>query len=181
VAELSRSAATISEEAFIALVGDRSLGEEWPDRDYRCTAFDIDSAEFTVWSKDSGVPLSRAVASSCSVPGIFPPITIGDRRYMDGGLLSGTNAHLVSGADTVVIVSVMSRILPDMGVLKEGFDREVEELRAGGSTVEVIEFDDATIEVVAMDLMSSANSAAVAAIAVEQGKAEAERIGAVWG
>ena len=37
--------------------------------------------------------LSRAVAASSAVPGIFAPQAIGDRRCMDGGV-SGPGTHL---------------------------------------------------------------------------------------
>jgi NTE family protein len=180
---LSTSAEPIVDEAgFIRLVGDSSLGVDWPERSYRCTAWNIDTREFTVWGADSGVPLGRAVASSCSVPGVFPPITIVGQRYMDGGVITASNAQLATGADTVVVISVTSRIVPDLrDQLAVSLDAEIADLRAEGATVELIEFDDATAQATAGDLMSVASAAAVAAPAFAQGRAEADRIGAVWG
>jgi NTE family protein len=182
IAALSTTAEPIiDEEGFVRLVGDGSLGGPWPERSYRCTAWDVDSGEFTVWSAASGAPLERAVASSCSVPGIFPPITIDGHRYMDGGVISASNAQLAEGADVVVVISVTSRIIPDFrDQLAVSLDREIAELRANGAAVELIEFDDATAQAAAGDLMSTASSAAVAATGLLQGKAEADRIGAVW-
>ena len=66
----------------------------WPGRGYACTAVDCETGEFVVWNAEAGVPLSRAVASSCAVPGVFPPITLNGRKYMDGGMRSATNADL---------------------------------------------------------------------------------------
>ena len=40
----------------------------------------------------SGVDLVDAVAASCAVPGIWPPVTIGGARYIDGGIWSLTNS-----------------------------------------------------------------------------------------
>ena len=36
--------------------------------------------------------LVDAVAASCAVPGVWPPVTIGGRRYVDGGVRSSDNA-----------------------------------------------------------------------------------------
>jgi NTE family protein len=179
---MSAEATTIPEDDFVRLISSQSLDGDWPARDYRCTAVDIDSGEFTVWSAASGVPLARAVASSCSVPAIFPPITIDGRRYMDGGVVSGTNAGLVEGAEKVVIVSVMSRAMPAVGdLLRKGLDDEAAGLEAAGASVEIVEFDDATVEAVAGNLMAFDNTEAVAACGLAQGRAEAERLGALWG
>lgn len=185
IAQLGRmavDATTIPEDDFVRLISSQSLDGAWPDRDYRCTAVDVESGEFTVWTAASGVPLAKAVASSCSVPAIFPPITIDGRRYMDGGVVSGTNAGLVEGAEEVVIVSVMSRALPMVGdLLRKGLDEEIATLEASGSAVQLIEFDDATVEAAAGNLMAFDNSEAVVACGLAQGRAEAERIGALWG
>jgi NTE family protein len=184
VADLGRvalAAETITEADFVALVAEE-LAAPWPDRDFACTAFDVESGEFRVWDAAAGVPLDRAVASSCAVPGIFPPITISGRRYMDGGVLSGTNAHLVAGHDPVVVVSVMSRAIPGVeAFLRQPLDREVADLRAAGATVEVVELDDVTIEAAGGNLMDFASAGAVRATGLEQGKKESDRIGAAWG
>ena len=36
-------------------------------------------------------PVGTAVAASCSIPGVFEPVTIGGREYVDGGAWSQTN------------------------------------------------------------------------------------------
>ena len=59
-----------------------------------------------MWNKEAGVGVKWAVASSCAVPGVFPPITIKGRRYVDGGMRSPTNADLAKGYDAVIAVSV---------------------------------------------------------------------------
>ena len=179
---LAAEADTIAEDDFVDLLSAGHLDGDWPDRDYRCTAADIETGEFTVWSRDSGVSLARAVASSCAVPGIYPPITIDGRRYMDGGVHSGTNAQLVAGADVVVVISVISGLMPPMAeLLGKDLREEVEELRSGGATVEVVEFDQATAELVGGNLMAFDNGAAVGAAGMAQSAAVAERLRPIWG
>jgi NTE family protein len=48
------------------------------------------------FAKDSGVDLVDAVAASCAVPGVWPPVTIDGSRYIDGGVRSGTNADMAA-------------------------------------------------------------------------------------
>ena len=50
-----------------------------------------------------------ALAQSPDAPstGLFAPITINGRRYIDGGMRSGTNADLARGHDRVLIVSLL--------------------------------------------------------------------------
>jgi len=183
VGGLALGAETMAEDDFVALVG-AGLGSAWPDRDYRCTAYDTATGTFRAWGAEDGVPLDRAVASSCSVPGIFPPVTIDGARYMDGGVLSGTNAGLVAGSERVVIVSVMSRALPDAeAFLRQPLDAEAEALRGDGATVGVVELDDDAVAAAGGNLMdfSPATVAAVGAAGLAQGRREADRIGAVWG
>ena len=50
------------------------------------TAVDAETGEFQRFDRDSGVPLLQAVAASCAVPGVYPPVTIDGRRYIDGAL-----------------------------------------------------------------------------------------------
>jgi NTE family protein len=179
---IAAEAATIDEQRFVDLISAGQLDGAWPDRDYRCTAADIETGEFVVWSKDSGVPLNRAVASSCAVPGIYPPITIDGRRYMDGGVHSGTNAQLVEGAEVVVVISVISGLMPPMAeLLGKDLREEAEKLRAGGATVEVVEFDQATAELVAGNLMAFDNGPAIGAAGAAQAAAVAERLAPIWG
>lgn len=43
----------------------------------------IESLKSVVFSNEN-IPLSEALKASCAVPGLFPPVIIGDRRYIDG-------------------------------------------------------------------------------------------------
>lgn len=54
--------------------------------------------------------LGEAVAASWAIPGIFPPVEIHGRRYLDGGAVSPTSADLLAthGLDEVVVVAPMT-------------------------------------------------------------------------
>ncbi|MBQ0991240.1 patatin-like phospholipase family protein [Micromonospora sp. H61] len=45
-------------------------------------------------TRHDGVPLVNAVAASCAMPTSAAPVSIGDRRYLDGGMRSTLNLDL---------------------------------------------------------------------------------------
>jgi len=57
--------------------------DEWPRVDFRPTAVNTESGATVLWDCHSGIGLDAAVASSCSVPGIFPPVGFGGHHYID--------------------------------------------------------------------------------------------------
>lgn len=77
----------------------------WPDRPLLLAAVDADSGELVGLDGHSGVDLIDAVAASCAVPGVWPHVVIDGRRYIDGGIPSGTNAHLAAGCDRVLVIT----------------------------------------------------------------------------
>lgn len=82
------------------------------------TAVDIDSGERTVFGPGSNehVPVSTAVAASCAVPGLFRPIEIEGRYYVDGEVARTLSADVaVEAGANVVIISNIYRPQRDRG------------------------------------------------------------------
>jgi len=187
VGEFALEATTIPEDAFVGSIGSVLTDLLWPAA-FSCTAVDVVTGQFRVWNQASNVPLERAVASSCAVPGIYPPITVGEARYMDGGVRSPLNVDLASGAQVAVIVSVMAMELPPgfddprIGAFLDAQTAEVEALRRGGTTVEVIapDLEFLTISGFGMSLMDFSIVGAAAEAGTRLGKLEAERLAAIW-
>ncbi len=179
---------TMSEDEWLASFGQmQSMGaDRWPEKDFVCTAVDVSDGSFVAWGRNSGVDLGRAVASSCSVPGIFPPVSINGRRYMDGGMRSGTNADLAKGYDRVVVVAVTvgnaGGPMPEMAeFVRRRLEGEIETLRAGGSKVELVAPDERSLQAFGLNLMDFTRRAAAADEGLRQGRAEALRLRAFWG
>jgi NTE family protein len=84
IAEIATGADTVlSEEQFVSMF-QRTVGtDEWPDVDFRPTATACSTGRPKFWTAADGVPLSRAVASSCAIPGYFPPVSHAGEHYMD--------------------------------------------------------------------------------------------------
>ncbi|GGU23479.1 patatin-like phospholipase family protein [Lentzea flava] len=103
------NARTPSEESRLEVFTHRLSIQDWPDRALKVTAVDTADGKFVAFDRDSGVPLVKAVASSCAVPLVWPPVTIGGRRYMDGGMRSVANVDLAAGCSRVVVVAPITR------------------------------------------------------------------------
>ena len=100
---------TPPEQERLDVIGARLAGAGWPQRDLRITAVDAGTGDFRVFDRDAGVPLLHAVAASCAVPGVYPPVTIDGRRYVDGGMRSAANADLAQGYDRLVVLAPIPR------------------------------------------------------------------------
>jgi NTE family protein len=84
------------------------LPEEWPrDGVYICAA-DLYSGERVAFGAPGAppAPFPEAVRASTSIPGVFPPVRIGDRQYVDGGVVSATSLDLAADAGCRSIVCV---------------------------------------------------------------------------
>ncbi len=112
IGAVARSTATVSEAVRRDVIAQRLPSHDWPDRDLRITAIDIGTGELVTFDRTSGVELVDAVAASCAVPGAWPPVTIGERRYMDGGVGSTMNLSLAADCDTVVVLVPSGRGAP---------------------------------------------------------------------
>lgn len=103
---------TVPEAVRRGVIAHRLPSHDWPDRDLRITAIPVDTGELVVFTPQSGVPLVDAVAASCAVPGAWPPVTIGDRRYMDGGVGSSVNTAAAADCDAVVVLVPAAEFAP---------------------------------------------------------------------
>jgi NTE family protein len=99
------SAPTVTEEVRRSVIAQRLPSHRWPDRRLEVTAIDVETGERVVFGRGSGVPLVDAVAASCAVPVVWPPVTIGERRFMDGGVGSSANVDAATGVDVVVMLA----------------------------------------------------------------------------
>ncbi len=104
IGSVALATATVAESVRRDVIAQRLPSHDWPDRVLRVTAIDIATGELVVLDRESGVDLVDAVAASCAVPAAWPPVTIGDRRYMDGGIGSTINLHVADDCDVAVVL-----------------------------------------------------------------------------
>jgi NTE family protein len=170
------ASATMPEETRLGFVASFA-DTPWP-ANYSCTAVDAQDGRFVVLDRSTGTPLARGVASSCAVPGIFPPITINGRRYIDGGIRSMTNFDLAKGFERVIAVAVIAPGAAAFMAVRIG--PELAQLRRSGSQVDLITPDTASLGVFGPNLMDASRQSAALETGVKQGRAEAVRIRSVW-
>ncbi len=82
---------------------------------FYAVATDLEKGQEIVFGRGN---TGTAVRASCSIPGIFRPVKISDRVYVDGGIVSpvAVEAARRHGADVVIAVDVSSgaeRIVPE--------------------------------------------------------------------
>ncbi len=114
IGRMALATATAPEAERRGIIECRLQARTWPQRTLLVTAIDAESGEFAAFGKgsqvgDTAVTLVDAVAASCSVPGVWPPTTIGGRRWIDGGVRSATNADLAAGYERVVVLAPITR------------------------------------------------------------------------
>jgi NTE family protein len=98
-------ARTVPESERRAAIAARVPGDAWPAARLRIPAVNAATGEAVVFDNDSGVPLLDAVAASCAVPLVWPPMTVNGTRYVDGGVRSIANADLAAGYGRVVVIA----------------------------------------------------------------------------
>ena len=109
------------------------------------------------------------MAASSAVPGIWPPVTIGARRYIDGGVRSADNADLASGFGAITVISPLGfdSPLPSPLPLRDVVAR----LRAEGSQVTVIQPDAASAAAIGVNPLDPASRTPAARAGRAQGRA----------
>lgn len=176
VGNLALRAETVDEAVRRAVIERRLPDEAWPYRELWVTAIDACSGEFRVFTRDDGVELVDAVAASCAVPGIWPPVTIDGERYVDGGMRSTTNQDLATGCDPVVVIGPSTiSMLPSPDVV-----RGEEELRARASIV-TITADEQSLAALGANPLDPAAARPAALAGRAQAAAHADEVKAVWG
>jgi NTE family protein len=168
---------TVPEAERREIISARLPVQAWPERDLRITAIAADTGELVVFDRASGVELVDAVAASCAVPGIWPPVTIGGRRYIDGGTGSVTNADLAVGADRVLVLAPM-RGIPN-NPLGTTLDDALHRLRRHGSVV-LVEADEESLAAFGNNPLDPAIRPPSAQAGRRQGLAVADAVRARW-
>ncbi|MCT2585486.1 patatin-like phospholipase family protein [Actinophytocola gossypii] len=175
IGRMALRANTVPEAERVAVIESRLPVRDWPERALLITAVDAESGEFRAFDRDSGAPLVRAVAASCAVPGVWPPVTIDGRRYVDGGMRSGSNADLAAGYDRVVVLSPLPRGIGHMTPAAT----QVEAL-AARSRVELVSPDRAALAAIGRNVLDPAKRAAAARAGLAQADSVLARIRSVW-
>lgn len=176
---------TMPEQERLDIIASRLPVKEWPHTPRLViTSVNAYTGEFVLFDRNAGIPLALAVAASCAVPGVYPPITIGEHRYVDGGVRSGTNADIAQGYQRVLIlraetldasVGNQEYALPFMS-----FSEEQSILEKSGSQMLVVTPDEASVIARGPNPLDSRRRAVSAKTGREQGRLLAESVRHFW-
>ncbi len=171
------TAPTVSEAERHIIIEARLPAHTWSQRRLQIAAVDTETGAEYIMDRESGVSLVDAVAASCAVPGIWPPVTIAGRRYMDGGMRSATNADLAQGYDRVLILNPLGANANAFGV---GPASEATTLKREGSQVLLIEPDPASVTAIGLNPLDPATREPSALAGRAQGRELAASVAALW-
>ena len=161
----------------------RVVPQGWgPHRGLRVIACDYATGRRVAFGDDGAPPaeLADAVAASCAIPGIYRPVTIAGRRYVDGGMYSTSNLDLLrhDELDLVICLNPTSSLHPiraidprEWGALifrgasGRRLGREAKTLRARGTPVVLVQPTGDDLQTMSRNLMSTRKRNDVIAVA----------------
>lgn len=173
---LARASPPLAEAERQAVIGAMLPSHEWPAQRLAITAVDARTGECASFDAASGATLVEAVSASCAVPGVWPPVQINGRHWMDGGMRSAANADLAAGYDRVVVLAPLWRGLRVMPPAL----RQCQQLAAGGSAVMLVLPDAASLAVIGPNMLDSARRGAAAMAGYAQAEATLPDVAALW-
>jgi NTE family protein len=166
---------TVSESTRRAAIAARLPDIGWPDRTILLIAVNAGTGKMATFEKDSGVDLVDAVAASCAVPGVWPPVTIDGSRYIDGGVRSGTNADMAAGCDRVLVVTPSLAGSPQPW---GNIDDEIKQISPAAAMV--IYANDSSVAAFGANPLSPSTRGPSAREGREIGKMKADAIRSFW-
>jgi NTE family protein len=167
------------ESSYVARM-QRHIGiETWPDGAFAAVALDALSGEARMLDRNCGGSVAACVAASCALPGLSPPVTIGGRRYIDGGFRSATNADLLSGFDTILIISFRLQGIPGERMLQRA-SAQAALLQEAGVRVLMVSPDEAVLDAIGPNSLDVRRRPAVTSAGVAQGESAAAQIAEFW-
>jgi NTE family protein len=165
---------TQSLDERLAVISSRLPVHTWPDRDLRITTIDALSGEFRVLTSESGVDLVTAVAASCAVPSVSPPVLIDGRPHIDGGMKSAANVDLASGAERVVVLA------PTPGGFSARASAAAQAAAWPADRALVLSPDASAVRAIGRNVLDPAARAAAARAGRAQAVTSVDAVRAVW-
>lgn len=171
---LRRNRSRLSESDWVARFAPGLAGLPWPER-LVVVALGVETGRPAYFTARSGVDLARAVAASCAVPGVFPPVEIAGRRYFDGGLRSPANIDAALGADVIVALAPLTTAVR----AHRRPEHQAGAMRDSARVV-LITPDTVSLRAFGLDPLDSRRNRAAAEAGRTQGAAWAARVREVW-
>ncbi|QYF74473.1 patatin-like phospholipase family protein [Cryobacterium sp. PAMC25264] len=176
--DLAEIAGESAQTRWRATVASRLPSPHWPHRRMLLTAVDAHTGEPVVFDRHSDVELADAVAASCASGFAY---RIGDHAFIDGGYRSNAdNADLAAGYARVLVLSPFGGRSRTPAAWGLHLAAQVENLRAGGSSVETIVPSVSAEHLFGANAMDASLRPPAARAGYEQGRAFVEEFAEFW-
>jgi NTE family protein len=170
-----------------AIIEARLPVKEWPRTDLRISAVDAETGELAVFTRDARVELVDAVAASCAVPGVWPPMTAAKRRYIDGGVASVVHVaradddgfEIQGAADRVLVVAPLD---PPAGGPFRSVTQEIEQRQESHPDTRALAIlaDETSLAAFGTNVLDPSTMPASARAGRAQGQAWADEVARLW-
>ena len=175
IGKVAVDAKTVPPVVRRAAIDARLPVKDWTSQPLLIPAVEIETGDLRVFDRASGVGLVDAVAASCAVPAVWPPVDIDGRLYMDGGTRSVSNADLAAGAEFVLI------LVPGPAASPMGPAIADAELAAlAPARIHSVFADEASIQAIGINPLDSGTRPAAARAGRDQGRRIASQISEFW-
>jgi NTE family protein len=151
------------------------VGVPWPTS-LIVVATDLTTGRPAFFTASQPAELSAAVAASCAIPGLFPPVRIDGRLHFDGGLRSPVNLDLAVCAESVIALAPTAAALRPQ---RRGSE-QARLVRTRGASVRLVQPDAASRRAMGLDPLAGHRTAAIVAAGRDQGQILAEDLGGSW-
>lgn len=158
------------------------MGAQWDGR-LSISAVEVERGRRVMFGAN-GAPtatVADAVCASCAIPGVFRPLVLDGRSYVDGGVWSPTNMDRAPArrGTSVLCLNPTGSMRPSRGmpfgaiglVSRSLAEVEALALRRRGAHVTVVAPDAASVEAMGANLMDARPRARVIAAGLAQGRA----------
>lgn len=164
----------VSSNLRSSVVEARLVTTDWPQK-LQVTAIHADTGKLHVFNESSGVSLIDAVSASGAVPGVWPLVHINGEAWIDGGMVSTTNARLADNYERVVILSPMPKGFGSI----PGAAEDAAAMSANANVV-LITPDEQSIKAIGPNPYDPTICSAVAIAGRAQSKQIADAIRSIW-
>jgi NTE family protein len=154
--------------------------DAWPERPFLVNVTDTETGARRTIDRDAGIDVSLAVCASSAVPGMFPPVELAGRLYMDGQVHSSTNADvLLPLAPEQVWIAMPTNKVTGQGIgphAETMLELEIAALRAAGCRVSMRMPQPQDSERLGKNLMDGRRAGDAFMVGLEAGRAWAEEL-----
>lgn len=161
---INKSPSTVSLKERERSVRKRIGNVDWTPQ-LEITAINAKTGKLESFNETNGISLMEAVMASGAVPGIWPHVDMLGASWIDGGMISSTNARLMANYKDIIILAPLDQ---NQGLVPSVYE-DVETLKTN-SNVTLITPDQESRNIIGTNIYSSQHIKEIGDAGYQQGK-----------